>query len=595
MLNYKRIAGLTALVILLALLAACGDNTPTTAIITTSEYIPSTRSNTVGANTATPAISTTATTPAATGTTTTAATTGAAAAPRTVTKPTADQLRIAIAVDESTLTPFSYVTGYPGQNLLSLVYDSLYIFDPNFQPKPWLATGFKVSPDGKQYTVSLRDKVQWQDGKPLVAEDVKMTYELMQKAPGNAWAAGVNGIASIEAPDPQTVIFNLKTANPEFVLRPLAVTPILPKHIWGAVKPEEAKTFTGGKVGSGPYKLVDYQAETLYRFQANPTYWAGKPTVNELIMPVIKDPNTIFSSLRSNQIDSSTRALPPELIKDFESSSQTRLLRGPSFGSTMLQFNASKAPFNQLEVRQAISYAIDNQKLIDTVLLGNALPGNPGFTHPESPFHNPDVKPLTYNPAKAKELLDKLGYLPGPDGIRVANGQPMDFKLLVQSNNPVRVRSAELIRDWLKEIGLKITVQSLDQNSVTALVWPDFDVKKGRNFDLSMWGWSATTQQSLSSLATLYHSNTDLGTLNIGGIKSPKLDSLVEELNATTDLQKRTEVGKRLEVAAAEELPFDTLFYENSAYAFRPGSYDGYVYHKIWGIISKFSFLPTGQ
>jgi peptide/nickel transport system substrate-binding protein len=592
---------------LLALVVnACGDSPTATPAATTSAAITSgattrTVATTVAATTAA-STTTQATTAAVTTTqavttaavTTAASTTQAVAATtaRAATKPTATQLKIAISGDENTLTPFSYVTGYPGINLLGLVYDSLYIFDPDFQPRPWLATGYKVSSDGKQYTVTLRDKVSWHDGKPLVAEDVKATYELMQKAPGNPWASGVRNITAIETPDAHTVVFTLKSANPEFILRPLADTPILPKHIWGTVKPEEAKAFTGGKIGTGPYKLADYQSGVLYRFQANESYWAGKPTVNELVVPIVKDNTTIFSSIRSGELDTSTRPVQPELIKEFEANPQLRVAKGASFGSTLLQLNASKAPFDQKDVRLAMAYAIDNQKLIDTITLGNALPGNPGFIHPASPYHNPDVKPLAYNPAKAKELLDGLGYKPGADGVRIANGTPMDYKLLVYSNNPSRVRSAEIIRDWFKEIGIKVTLQSLDPDSVDALVWPEFDVKKGRNYDLAMWGWSSSTQQSLGRIGSLFHSDTDLGSLNIGAFKNEKIDKLVEELNAAPDLAKRTEAGRKLEAAVAEELPFITLFYENGAYAFRPATYDGYVFHKLWGTIHKFSFIP---
>ncbi len=589
----KNLGLLIGLLTLLTLLVtACGDSPTTTPAVSTAAV--TTQAATTAATTTTTGVATTSTTTTQAAATTAIATTaGTATTARVVTKPTAAQLKIAISGDENTLTPFSYVTGYPGINLLGLVYDSLYIFDPDFQPRPWLATSYKVSSDGKQYTVTLRDKVTWQDGKPLIAEDVKATYELMQKAPGNPWASGVRNITSIEAPDALTVVFTLKSANPEFILRPLADTPILPKHIWGAVKPEEAKAFTGGKIGTGPYKLADYQSGVLYRFQANDSYWAGKPTVAELVVPIVKDPTTIFSSIRSGELDTSTRAVQPELFKDFEANPQLRVAKGASFGSTLLQLNASKAPFDQKDVRLAMAYAIDNQKLIDTITLGNALPGNPGFVHPASPYHNPDVKSLTYNPAKAKELLDGLGYKAGADGTRVANGTPMDYKMLVYSNNPSRVRSAELIRDWFKEIGIKVTLQSLDPDSVDALVWPEFDVKKGRNYDLAMWGWSSSTQQSLGRIGTLFHSDTDLGSLNIGAFKSDKINKLVEDLNAAPDLAKRTEAGRKLEVAVAEEMPFITLFYENSAYAFRPATYDAYVFHKLWGTMNKFSFIPA--
>ncbi len=191
-------------------------------------------------------------------------------------------------------------------------------------------------------------------------------------------------------------------------------------------------------------------------------------------------------------------------------------------------------------------------------------------------------------------MLDKAGFTAGSDGVRVGkDGKPLDFKLLVYSNSPTRIRTAELIRDWLKDIGIKVTIQSQDPDSVDALVWPEFDVTKGRNYDMAIWNWSSSTQQSLSRIGTLFHSSTDLGSLNIGAYKNVAIDKLVEDLNATSDLTTRKEAGQKLEAAVAGEVPFITLYYDNAAYASRPASYDGYVFHKLYGIINKFSFLPA--
>lgn len=499
-------------------------------------------------------------------------------------------VRMAILRDESTMQPYTYVTGYPGWNMLGLMYDSLYIPDANNTPKPWLASGDNVSSDGLTHTITLRDGVKWQDGQPFTSADVKFAFEFYQKNTHSRWTPPVKDFTSIETPDANTVVITLPKPDPSFALRLLADVPIIPKHLWEGVT--DPKTFENN-IGTGPFQLTEYKADEFYRFTANPDYFMGKPAVDELLLPIIKDPTTVFSSLKIGEIHATTVPLSPELVKDFESSADMKVERGPGFATTMFQFNTERAPWDKVEVRNAVALAINTQQLVDTVLLGYGTPGNPGWLHPATAFHDTSIQ-AQYDPAKAVEILDGLGYTDSDgDGVREADGKPMSAELLVQSNNPQRIRSAELIAAALKDIGISLKVTSLDTDSVTAKTWPDFDVSKGRDFDVSMWGWSAPVMVNPLRMTELVVSDPAKGSINIGGYKNAEVDTLAEELTSTVDLAKQKELVQKLEAVIARDLPFVMLYYQDGIYAFRPTTYGQWLYQQGQGIMNKLSFLPN--
>ena len=572
------------LVVLTLVMSACGgppaaSTASAPATVASGTAAPSAASETSAAPAPSTAASETAAAPASSA----APSTASAAAP-------VASLRVAILRDESLLQPYAYVTGYPGWNMLSLLYDSLFVMNAQNVPVPWLATEDLVSGEGITHTLTLRENVQWHDGTPLTSADVKFAYEYYQTNTHSRWTSQVNDITSIETPDAQTVVITLAQPNPSFAIQPLADVPIIPKHVWENVT--EPDTFANN-VGSGPYKLAEYRPDQLYRFEANAEHFAGAPAAAEIIMPVIKDQTTIFSALRTGEIHATTVALAPELVQEFKSVPTLKVQTGPGYATTMLQFNTERAPWDNLDVRRAVSLAIDPKQLVDTVLLGLGTPGNPGWLHPSSPFHDPAIT-ATYDVAQATTLLDNLGYRDTDgDGVREANGNPMRADLLVQANNPLRVRTAELIVAALKPIGIELNVVAMEPDSLTAKVWPEFDVSKGRDFDLSMWGWSAPLQVDPVRMASLVHSDPAIGTSNIGGFRNDEADQIANELTTAVGQEAQTQLARQMEAFIADQLPFVMLYYADGNYVYQPQVYDGWIYQTGQGIFHKLSFQPT--
>lgn len=512
---------------------------------------------------------------------------GAPAAPSPVDAARLTSLRIATIGDERTLQPYSFETGYPGWNMLTLVYDTLFILDADNEPQPWVARSASVDASGLTHTITLRDDARWHDGRPLTSADVKFTFEYYRTHPYGRWTPPVRDIARIETPDPTTVVVRLSVPDPSFRRRLMADVPLLPKHVWESVT--DPKTFAG-RIGSGIYRLADYRPDQSYRFTANREHFSGTPVVDELVMPVIKDAATAFAALESGEIHATTQELPPELVARFQDRPGFATRRGPGYATTLLQFNAERPPWNQAAVRQAVARAIDTRPFIETLLLGLGTPGSPGWLHPDSALHDPAITP-DYDVTAATRLLDQAGFADRDgDGVREANGAPLAPVLLVQANSPSRLRAAELIAAQLKTIGIAVQVRAQEATSLTALVWPDFDVTRGRNFDWTMFGWSPPILVDPLRIVSLVDGDVRYGTNNIGGYRSAEASALAARIRVTLDPGTQRSLVRQLEAVIARDRPFTVLWYPDLVYAYAPSAFDGWVFQKGQGLFHRLSF-----
>ncbi|WP_342431146.1 ABC transporter substrate-binding protein [Neobacillus sp. FSL H8-0543] len=498
-------------------------------------------------------------------------------------------LKIGITKDENGLNPYTYVTGYPGLDLMNLLYDNLFQLDANNQPVPWLAKDYKVSEDGLTYEFTLQEGVKWHDGKPLTAEDVKFTVEYFIKYPKSRFTNPLKAITTVNVTDETHFSFVLSKADPNFMTQPLADLPILPQHIWSTIdKPDDEMN----ALGSGPYILEEHQSSQYYKMKANKDYFKGAPPIEEIIFPIIEDTTALFNALQSGEIDAISSSISPELVNQFESKPNLKVARGPGYSTSLFQINAEKYPMTEKAFRQAIDFAIDKQSLVDTVLLGFAEVGSPGFIHPSSPFYNSSIKPR-FDQEQAKQILETAGFKDTDgDGFREdQKGEKIDLTTLVYSNNPIRIRTAELIAEALNQVGIKSGVKAMDSTTVDSLMWPDFDVSKGRDYDLGVWSWSNTMQLFPDRLVDLFHSDPAVGSVNIGAYKNPEFDALAEKLKNTIDETERETLIKEMQAFVAEDSPIIPLYYQEIVNAYNPSVYDGYVFQVGKGIINKLSFV----
>lgn len=504
-----------------------------------------------------------------------------------------EQLRVAIIGDESTITPYTYVTGYPGWNLLTLQYDTLYQLDVNGVPQPWLATGTTISEDGLTVTLELRDDVSWHDGTPFTAEDVKFTFDYFQTNATGRFARDLRPVATTEVDEEQRVVLTLNAPAPSLELGMLADVPIIPPHVWEAVETPTEHTFEDvTNIGTGPYRLVEYEPEQFYRFEANADYFAGAPAVQELIAIQFADDAGALAALRTGEVDMIVRPVAPEQIDLLSTMPDLEVASGPLFTTQMLNYDVTRSPFDRLEVRQAMNLAVDRQDIIDTVYLGAATLGSPGWIHPASAVYNSDLT-TDYNLEAAQQLLEDAGITDSDgDGIRELDGEPVSFDFIVNGSDSLRLRIAELVSQMLAEIGIEVSVVSVDQGTWEEAVWPSFDVANGRNYDMAMWGWSAPVQADAIRMASLIHSDPSIGSLNLTGYQSATADEVAAAITSEVDPERSAELIRELQQIAATELPFILLLYPDGAYAYNASVYDGWAFMTGQGVFHKLSLLP---
>jgi peptide/nickel transport system substrate-binding protein len=492
-----------------------------------------------------------------------------------------ERLTIATEADKGNLTPYSFRPP-PGlhSELTGLVHDTLFLDPYTEEPIPWLATEASASSDARTWTVTLRDDVTWHDGQEFTAEDVAFTYDYYKEGPSNRYshhASDYPTIDSVEVLDPYTARFTCADPCPTLALITLADLPILPKHIWENV--EDPLTYTELPVGTGPYRLVEHVEDQSYRFEANEDYFLGPPSVEEIEMPIVPDPSSMFLALETGQVDTVTRNVPPELEERLGETQNIGLVDGDRFSSIFYRFNDERPPLDQQEFRRALDMSIDRQALVDTVLLGSGRPGSPSFLHPDSVWYEPQE--TTFDPEQARTILDEAGITDSDgDGTRESDGEPVSLSVLVPANDPQQIRTAELVAQQLEKIGVGLEVQSLDPGTLSQR-------QNSRDFELTSFqgvphllGDPTQLMESLESL--LFYSNREY-------------EELKSEWSEATTVEQQSEVLSEIQTLFAEDPPAFTLYYPDTNYAYSASAYDGWMPVEGHGIHHKWSLIPAAS
>lgn len=492
------------------------------------------------------------------------------------------KLTIAVPLDVGPLNIYSSDSAYDW--MVELVYDKLLSPSPYAEkPLPGLAES-ATQVDPSTWVVKLRDGVKWHDGKPFTADDVVFTYTSFRDGSPNRYTHHVNDVPKIDqivAEDARTVKFSCNYPCPALGPITLADLPILPKHIWENVK--EPQTYKELPIGTGPYKLVELRADQLYRFQANEAYFLGKPLVNELVMPIIKDPSTTFTALKTGEVDVAVRDVPPELRAELSRLPGMKLVQTTPLSLVELRVNYERPPFDKPEFRRAFSLMVDRQAIVDTVLLGQGMPGTKGYTHPNSPWTKPNES-TPFDREAAKKELDTLQFIDrNGDGVReTPDGQALEFALTVPSNEPSWMRVAELIARQSTEVGINLTVQPLDIGTIRRF-------GSTRQFDVYV---SEIGPHGVADPDQFIMSHRS-GYLWKAGRPYPAFDTLFEEWKKTTDVEARKQVSFKMQALHNQAPVSVPLYYPATTVAYRTATYDQWQESRGFGLVHKWSLLPA--
>ncbi len=336
--------------------------------------------------------------------------------------------------------------------------------DPDGGLHPDLAERWETSADGTTFTFHLRSGVTWHDGQPFSAADAQWSLsELTAKLHPSAKGA-YRSLDAIEAQDDRTLVIRMKHPVAAFLNVPTAVGPILPRHIWEGT--EITKNPANKRpIGTGPFKLVEYNAGDSIRYVRNEHYHqAGQPAFDEFLLRIIPDATSRVSAYEKGEADILfNTAVPateiPRLLRMPGTEMKTARIPGSAF---IANINTRAEPYGDVRVRRALAHAIDRAFIRENVLPGISEP-MVGPLPPGSPLYNRDLADYGYDPAKANALLDAAGYARGADGMR------FPFRFLWASGDIRVTKMGDVIARNLAAVGIKTVLRPLDRAALNQI------------------------------------------------------------------------------------------------------------------------------
>ena len=478
--------------------------------------------------------------------------------------------------------PYRHYPRGPGYVRMAWVFDTLIWKDKNGYV-PALATEWNYEPAPMRFSFKLNPKAKWHDGKPLTADDVVFTVGYFKKYPYR-WVT-VDYIGEVKATGPHSVEIKLAKPYAPFLADIAGTMPILPRHIWQKVN--DPKKFNDPKafIGSGPYVFRDFdKAKGSYLYEAFGDYHQGRPKADRLIYVRSGKP---LISLLTGQVDLAN--IQPDMAGALEKKGM-KVIKNERGWNKKLMINHKKAPMNQAAFRRALAYAIDRREIIDKAHRGLASPASYGLLTVDHAMYNPKLPDYPFNPAKARELIESLGYVKGPDGFYAKDGQPLSLEILASNitvaGERVADRDGEIIKKQLLAVGIKAELLNLEQATTDSRV-------KNWNFDLAVSGHGGLSGEP-RIMAEMIMSKYGAGSVNSAKYDScPELNQVLEAQMVEMDPAKRKALIHKAQELHARELPAIPLYYPESMAAYNPAKGIDWYYTK--GGIGKGIPIPQNK
>ena len=461
-----------------------------------------------------------------------------------------DTLITASIGEASNLIPI-LSTDSASHDVSGYVFNGLVKYDKDLNVVGDLAESWELSPDKLTITFHLRKNVRWHDGKPCTAHDVMYTYKVIvdPKTP-TAYAGDFSLVKRAEVVDDYT--FRVTYDKP---FAPALISwsaSIMPRHL---LEGKDITTSPLGRapIGTGPYKFKEWVTADRIVLISNHDYFEGRPYVDRRIFRVIPDSATIFLELKNSGVDMSgltplQYAKQTEYVKFHQQFNKFKYL---SFSYVYLGYNLKHVFFKDKRVRQAMSYAINKEEIIDGILLGQGVIAT-GPYKPDMWAYNPEVKKYPYDPDKAMALLSEAGFTKGTDGLLYKNGKPFEFTVITNQGNDVRIRCAELIQSRLAQLGITLKIRVIE--------WASFvnEFIDKRNFEAVILGWTIPNDPDIYDI---WHSSKQgPKELNFTSFENREVDELLVKARETLLQEERKKYYRRIQEIIAEEQPYTFLF-----------------------------------
>ncbi|UWQ37071.1 ABC transporter substrate-binding protein [Leisingera aquaemixtae] len=415
-----------------------------------------------------------------------------------------DSVTIAMQLEPPHLDPTSAAAQAIDSVVYTNIFEGLTRFMGDGSVVPGLAESWEISEDGTVYTFKLRQGVTFHDGSAMDAEDVKFSLDRARAEDStNAQKALFDGIASVEAVDPQTVRITLEAPNGSLLFN-LA---------WGdavIVAPESIEGIKTNPVGTGAYTFQEWVQGDRITLARNPDYWGEQPALASATFKFISDPTAAFAAMMAEDIDAFDNFPAPENLPQFEADPRFQVLVGSTEGETILSINNKQPPFDDIRVRQAVAHAIDRQAIIDGAMFGYGTPIGTHFA-PHHPAYTDLTGMSAYDPEQAKALLAEAGF---PEG----------FETTLHLPPPSYARrGGEIIAAQLAVVGIKAEIINVE--------WAQWleSVFNGKSFGLTIVSHTEPMDIGIYARPEYYFQ-----------YDSKALQELMNRLTATTGPDSRT-------------------------------------------------------
>ena len=402
---------------------------------------------------------------------------------------------------------------------------------------PDLATSWKVSADGKIWTFKLRPDAVFSTGEPVTSADVVWTFQRAHDLNG-PWQWALEAMKAITAVDAHTVAITLKEPFAPF----LSDVSLFSNSIGSAkaFKSASHEEISNHPIGSGPYMLVDWKKNEQLTMRANPHYYVrGLPRTPELRIIYIPDDNTRVISLQSGRVDGID--YPPfSLLAALRGDPRIDVQLNPSTAVSHVLLNVTRAPLNNVKLRQALSYATDRAGIVKAVLYGNGTPAT-SFLPITTPFFHKQLKAYTLDVAKAQQLLKESGV-----------PTPVNFKVTIWSGNADQQTTATLLKAMWAKIGVNLEIEPLDRAAATQRM-------RGLDYQVYLSGWTNDVPDP-SELASYEFDYVTAKSYHTG-YQSSAMTALIQRGERELDAAKRRQIYYQMQELAINDAPLIWLYY----------------------------------
>lgn len=443
--------------------------------------------------------------------------------------------------DYTSINPALYEHG----EINLLLFAGLTAHDEDNKVVPGLAESWTFDEDTNTYRFTLREGLSFHDGEPLTSEDVKFTIEaIMNPDNGSENASNFEDVKKVVAVDKTHV--DIVLTAPNVAMPDYLTIGILPKHILDG-QDMTTSDFNQNPIGAGPYKLVSWDMGQSIVMEKFENYYQGEPKIDNVIFKIVEDTDARALQLESGELNFAQ--ITPKAESKFAKKEGFKVYSMETSDYRGIMYNYNNEFWkNNPKLPIALSYAVDRQAIIDSVLLGH---GEKAYSPLQAgEYNNDSIEKYEYNPKKAEELIEAAGWSKNKAGMYEKDGEPLTFTINCSQGDQVRIDMANICAQNFKDIGVDVKVE----------VPAEIDWAGQEAFLI---GWGSPFDPDDHTYKVF---GTDKGA-NYSGYSNEKVDSLLTEARQIEDSNKRKPLYYDFQEVLSENPAYTFIAYIDAIYA----------------------------